>query len=862
MDALEKNTSLQKNTRLQGAGGKTYRIVKVLGQGTFGITYRATSDEKINNIPTKVNYVIKEFFIDKFCTRNADGDVVFSSNDRALRDSFKFEANTLIRLSKTINNPNIVHVNEVFEQHGTSYYVMEDLGNQDLREFVRTVLNKISDPVTRYQRVVETIYPIAYAVSQLHDNGILHLDIKPENILIKEDGTPVLIDFGISAEYGKKEGCISKKEYKRIKSCGTEGYAAPEFYNRKGNQNVTPKCDVYGLGMTLKFLCDEISSYNGSTSEEITYSSKIAEKIREIVDYATRDDIGARWSITELTDAIRQINALPRDAIIKLPQGCGIDTLYIVGVIGKTADIIEYEASTTKRVLRVSTRRTPTDFLGQSFHIVELFNSRTCSRNEDGSVVGVTEDDIDNFKWIKREIDGIPVEQNGTLYIVRPKRTPSIIEDVSDFLAKTKNVISNAVSDAVAKPISITSGNLFGRIKNGIKKFKVKYLIFFLFSLSCLAVYYKYYPEIYALLGDSYWQYKLARDYNPFWITMDYLGESDTLVYSKNENSHSKDLGKALYWYNKAAKNGSAEAQRELGLIYYYGIDTVAPNRKKAFRLFMRRIEESQKDKLYDYDDEFNYGYCIYFGEGTIKNEKEGLKWIRQSVADMGTLPSNILLHSWICHFATDTASHYIHEAQYVMGKLLLAEDTPASRKAASQVWLKEAAKAGLAEAQYELGKCYEKGIGVAKDTTKARQWYRDAANQGHAQARYMLSDKSRSSFSPLSSREQNNPLSTYVKEESDYRGLAVERYCLGEFLYSVIGERKSGLEWMNKSLSYYGKNSFEESQTKEYENEYASSTQWPELPEYVLRPTGAGFPLSRDSDDKLRSNQRRTPYE
>ena len=225
---------LKPNTELQN--GK-YRIVRVLGQGGFGITYLAehTMLEK---------YVaIKEFFPKEYCDReNTTSHVTLGSKNtaelvRALKNKFIKEAKNISKL----RHPNIITIHDIFEENSTAYYVMEFIDGQSLSKSIETkgAIDESS--------AVNYIVKISDAVAYMHSLSMNHLDLKPANIMIRSnDGEPVLIDFGLSKQYDASGGQTSTTPVGI-----SHGYAPIEQYRPGGVATFTPQTDIYALGATL-----------------------------------------------------------------------------------------------------------------------------------------------------------------------------------------------------------------------------------------------------------------------------------------------------------------------------------------------------------------------------------------------------------------------------------------------------------------------------------------------------------------------------------------------------------------------------------------------------------------------------------
>lgn len=216
-----------------------YEIKKVLGQGSFGITYLASM-----KIPGPLGHVntdvaIKEFFM-KVLNGRA-GDSVTCDGDTTLftlyRKDFAREALNLARLQHS----NIVKVLESFECNQTSYYVMEYINGINLDDYIEA-----EEGMSEYDALL-CVSNIAKTVSFMHDNKMLHLDIKPKNIMRRYDGSLCLIDFGLSKQFNND----GEPESSTRIGGGTMGYAPLEQFCYKRGNGFPATLDVYALGGTL-----------------------------------------------------------------------------------------------------------------------------------------------------------------------------------------------------------------------------------------------------------------------------------------------------------------------------------------------------------------------------------------------------------------------------------------------------------------------------------------------------------------------------------------------------------------------------------------------------------------------------------
>ncbi len=228
---------LQPGTYLQG---DKYRIIETLGNGGFGITYLAEQELAGRNV------CIKEFFPKEYYNRddNSCRISLASKSSAEIMDAFKAkfmkEAKTIARL----DHPNIIHIHDVFEENNTAYYVMEYIEGESLSYLVKQRGALTENEAIKYIRA------IAEALGYIHERKIMHLDIKPANVMLRKvDGRAVLIDFGLSKQYDA-DGNQTSSTPVGISA----GYAPMEQYQQGGVKEFSPETDIYSLGATLYYL--------------------------------------------------------------------------------------------------------------------------------------------------------------------------------------------------------------------------------------------------------------------------------------------------------------------------------------------------------------------------------------------------------------------------------------------------------------------------------------------------------------------------------------------------------------------------------------------------------------------------------
>lgn len=237
-------TSLAIGTILHGEA-YDYKIMDVLGQGTFGITYKAKVEMKgaLGRLDSNMYVAVKEFFMKEVNGRENSSVTSGSTSNGGLfyyyRDKFEREARNL----STLSHPNIVKVLEAFHANGTTYYSMEYIDGISLdKKIAQSPQGRMS-----LTEAIETLKQISAAVAFMHSRNMLHLDVKPGNVMMRKDGTAVLIDFGLSKQYTSD----GEPESSTKVGAGTPGYAPIEQASYHEGKGFPTMMDVYALGGTL-----------------------------------------------------------------------------------------------------------------------------------------------------------------------------------------------------------------------------------------------------------------------------------------------------------------------------------------------------------------------------------------------------------------------------------------------------------------------------------------------------------------------------------------------------------------------------------------------------------------------------------
>jgi serine/threonine protein kinase len=272
-----------------------YQVQSVLGKGGFGITYSAW------DLQLGKGVAIKELLPDSIAAREVGCTVAPMSPDLEeawlwARERFLEEARILAGFS----HPAIVGVHRLIEANGTVYMVMNLVDGESFEaRLLRT------GPARSPSELIEVVNPILEGLSEIHAKGLLHRDIKPNNILINSRGQAVLIDFG-SARWAIGEG-------REVTTIITPGYSPLEQYQTRGRMG--PWTDIYALGGVM---CRAITGEKPPSAPDrvgtdcfawLSYRNPggFSEEFLRCIDWALRPEAAERpQSVEEFQAALQQ----------------------------------------------------------------------------------------------------------------------------------------------------------------------------------------------------------------------------------------------------------------------------------------------------------------------------------------------------------------------------------------------------------------------------------------------------------------------------------------------------------------------------------------------------------------------------
>jgi serine/threonine-protein kinase len=242
-----------------------YRLVEKIGEGGMAMVYKGVQGSLGRTVAIKV---LSRSLTD-------DAEVV---------ESFNRESIIIARL----NHPNIIHVIDRGIADSVPYFVMEFVEGTDLAKIIAE--NKYD-----FHQKIDAIIQMSKALAYAHRNGVIHLDIKPANILIDTEGNVMVADFGIAHLFGGGEAAQSGPVM------GTPSYMSPE--QKLGTGGVTMGSDIYSLGVVMYELFTGKKPIAGTLPSVI--NPQIPRRLDEIIVNCLRTNPADRFaSADEVKDAL------------------------------------------------------------------------------------------------------------------------------------------------------------------------------------------------------------------------------------------------------------------------------------------------------------------------------------------------------------------------------------------------------------------------------------------------------------------------------------------------------------------------------------------------------------------------------
>jgi serine/threonine protein kinase len=269
--AGQANHALPEGTRLE-----SYRVVRTLASGGFSFVYLAHDE---NDAPV----VIKEYLPSTLALRTNSGAAPKVAEEHLAQ--FRYGLKCFFEEGRALahlQHPNVVRVLNFFRANDTVYLVMRYERGRSLDSHIRARRGLPDEVWLR-----STFAQLLNGLREVHSNKLLHLDIKPANVYLRDDDSPILLDFGAARQTLSAEGVKLPPTY-------TPGFAAPEQYARKGE--LGPWTDIYSVGATA-YACLASAAPQPAherLEEDVlvparrAWEGKYSEELLDIIDWCLR----------------------------------------------------------------------------------------------------------------------------------------------------------------------------------------------------------------------------------------------------------------------------------------------------------------------------------------------------------------------------------------------------------------------------------------------------------------------------------------------------------------------------------------------------------------------------------------------
>ena len=667
----------------------SYRVVRVLGAGGFGVTYLCEHGG------LGVMVAVKEYLPSGIAVRT--GNVVVPKSP-ADREGYQWGLNRFLDEARTLarfEHRNVVRVRDVFEANRTAYIVMD---YEDGEPLDRVLERKGTLTEAQLKRM---LLPIVDGLRQVHAAGFLHRDVKPPNIFIRHsDQSPVLLDFGAARQ---ALGRLSRS----VTVIASAGYSPPEQYESNGEQG--PWTDIYALSA----LC--YRAISGKTPvEALRRQGRLLrgedDPLPKLADVA-----GERCSPTFLAAVDRGLRVVEGER----PQSLEEWQAEIGGRVGSaqkpakppeadapTREGADQEAITDQEMIHGMTlawhfieggarrfedyAKQMAEALGEAFNAyrpyLRLFYEST--RHAPAST------DWCGEMTPLAELDAL--ERNGSMEMLLAHTT------------WLREAAERGEAEAQFR-LALRLRAMSGRGEELVHAHRQAVLWF----------------RKAAEQGHAGAQGALGSMYG--------LGQGVA-----------QDHRHAALWFRKAAEQGHPHGEYVLGSMYSSG-QGVAQDHREAAIWFRRAAEHGHADA------QCALGEAYGKGQGVVQDYRQAARWFRRAAGQGHTFAQGALGamyaagegvaqdHQQAALWCRKAAEQGHALAQCALGGMYGVGQGVAQDHRQAELWYRKAAEQGHADAQNNLGAMYDSGVGVTKDPRQAALWFRKAAEQGLPPAQYNL---------------------------------------------------------------------------------------------------------------------------
>jgi len=723
-----------------------YEIKEVLGQGGFGITYLAYDPNLEKHV------AIKEYLPIELAVREGDFSVHPVTDDHGKQykwglEKFIAEARTLSRF----DHPNIVRVLSVTEENNTAYMVMSYEHGQSLQEKLK------GKKTLEEAELLKILIPILGGLQQIHNAGFIHRDIKPDNIFIRNDGSPVLLDFG-SARQALGE------QTKTLTSLISPGYSPFEQYSSKGNEQ-GEWTDIYGLGATLYR-----SIVGVAPQDAIDRSNAILKTSKDII--VTAVEIGqGKYSERFLKAIDHALNFKPEDR----PQSIAEWSNEFEPPASEAVTVIptDNKARDEKRPTSLKKRFAPL-YLGTAVIIIVAFyiGNRFMPDQANEALPA---------KYTDSELPKVIISEEEAVKEDERKRQPEreLFIELGDDI-RVRNAVAVYRSGNMTKAYEL----LKSYAEDGIPQAKALLAAMYIQGSGIqkdetagLDLIKEVMPEIKKLAdtGTPWAEYYIGAAYQ--------YG----MLFEKSAEM-------AIEWYEKAGQHGYVTAYVQAGEYYY----EVERDYQKAIEYFTKASEKGHPRAMY------GIGLTLESGNGTSRNIVEAVKTFIEA-SERGYIPAftrvgdayikglGVLKNDELAIKYYKVAAEAGHSyGQWQLGLLYSLPNSGYRDINKAEFWLKKAVEQENYEAMYTLGYLYENG---KKDIPKAIRLYIKAAEYGQVNAMGELGFI----YSSQNKLEESYKWYLLAAEE----GNSVSQQAIGHFYETGKGPEPKNLD---KAIYWYKK--------------------------------------------------------
>jgi len=718
---IECENALTVGSTLNGAQQDQYEIISILGAGGFGITYKAR-DHLL-----QADVAIKEYLPLDLALRKRDGATVVARADNLNQDyewgleRFLDEARILSRFKA---EPNIVRVESFLPANGTAYMVMQYEEGEALDVYLkqRGVLSE--------DQLRAILFPILDGLRVIHSEGILHRDIKPANIYLRNNGTPILLDFGAARQ------ALGGHSHS-VTGILTAGFAPFEQYSTRSK--LSAAADIYSLGATL-YKCitnstpveatERVAALHNDERDPLisaehlvskTYSPQIYKGLAWMMESLARD---RPQSVEEVVESLFEpANESYNSSVEHNEKSTEISR--------KARPVTRVENVENKPLARLrsadpmqKTGSSKSKFVGLPLFVIigllaSLFVYLTYFS-------GSSQTDYITAKeyYYKRQY-----KKSIPLFKKMAKENHALSEYYLSEIIRTKRhlkVDHRTSSDWFKRALSHGFiSQLKSKASNDIPEYQ---------SLLGL-MYYRGTGVIKDRVQAVVWFRKSANNgHKPAMSNLGYM-------YSRGIGLK-RDYYAAVSWYRQSANAGNPSAQSSLGRMCRYGLGT-SRDYSEAVRWF-------RKSALQGYGNgQYQLGLMYQFGLGVNKDYDQAIKWYRRSTEQnngngqahlgnmyrlgLGVNKDYTIAVKWY----RKSASQGNRIGLYFLGLMYRGgQGVPKDIGKAVKLTRQSAIK-GYFRAQVAIGLMYYHGFGVNKDLRKAVAWVRVSANQGYKFGQY-----------------------------------------------------------------------------------------------------------------------------